>query len=865
MAVITGTPNADFRNGTALTDQIDGLGGNDTLNGLAGDDLIHGGDGNDSIIGGEGADQLFGDAGDDIIYMGRTDLLDIPNGPTSNDFADGGTGTDTVTISWLNQGVNGLDVSMTMNFNGGNFTVTGGGFDWEHGINFERLNYYGSNGGDVVIAGALADYVNLGTGNDHVQTLAGDDVIEDRGGTIDINAGLGTDLLILSQIAALTSGFNISGTGGTYSFFGGVTGTAAGIERLRILDGTAFADLFTGGSAADDVAGGAGADQLSGGVGNDTLSGGDDDDVLAGGDGNDNLIGGFGLDTITGGAGHDGITGGAGNDLLSGGGGDDTISGGEGDDQIAGGAGNDSLAGDLGNDTLSGGTGDDLLSGFLGGNDVLDGGAGFDTASYIYSGPQDDGSGVVADLESPAGNTGDAVGETYVSIEGLLGTSYRDTLRGNDADNIIDGGYGADVLEGRGGADQLIGGTDGSIDTASYASAAAGVHASLIAPAGNTGEAAGDSYSSIERLEGSGFGDVLTGDMFNLSLSGLAGNDLLIAYNDGAFGNAAPDELNGGAGDDTMIGGRGADHFIGGSGNDLVRYDDRNNGNLTVDMAAPGAGTGVAAGDVFDADVEGVAGGIGLDTLFGNALANQLFGLGNADNLQGRGGNDTIWGGDGNDSLFGGDGNDFLGGDLGNDLVNGGAGGDRAVFNSTLAAVVNLNLTVAQNTGYGMDTLLAIENVTSGSGNDRLTGNGLANILSAGIGNDTLNGSAGNDALYGSAGNDRLTGGTGADTFVFTTALGAGNVDRITDFSVVDDTIQLENAVFTGLANGVLTAAAFVANVTGLAADALDRVIYETDTGKLFFDADGSGAGARVHFAALTANLTLTNADFFVF
>ena len=106
---------------------------------------------------------------------------------------------------------------------------------------------------------------------------------------------------------------------------------------------------------------------------------------------------------------------------------------------------------------------------------------------------------------------------------------------------------------------------------------------------------------------------------------------------------------------------------------------------------------------------------------------------------------------------------------------------------------------------------------------------------------------------------------SGTDAFVFNTTLGAVNVDGITDFSVLDDTIWLENAVFTGLANGVLAAAAFVANATGLAADASHRIIYETGTGNLYFDADGNGVGARVLFATLNPSLAVTNVDFFVF
>ncbi|MGO4839731.1 calcium-binding protein, partial [Rhizobiaceae sp. 2RAB30] len=93
----------------------------------------------------------------------------------------------------------------------------------------------------------------------------------------------------------------------------------------------------------------------------------------------------------------------------------------------------------------------------------------------------------------------------------------------------------------------------------------------------------------------------------------------------------------------------------------------------------------------------------------------------------------------------------------------------------------------------------------------------------------------------------------------------ATNVDRITDFSVVDDVIQLENAVFKALTQtGALSSAYFVKNTTGLAHDANDHIIYETDTGKLFYDSNGSASGGSVHFATLSANLNLTAADFVV-
>ena len=90
-------------------------------------------------------------------------------------------------------------------------------------------------------------------------------------------------------------------------------------------------------------------------------------------------------------------------------------------------------------------------------------------------------------------------------------------------------------------------------------------------------------------------------------------------------------------------------------------------------------------------------------------------------------------------------------------------------------------------------------------------------------------------------------------------------MDRITDFDVAADTMRLENAIFTGLAGGTLAASAFVRNTSGNAADATDRIIYESDTGRLFFDRDGTGAAAKVHFATIGTNLAVTNGDFFVF
>ena len=136
------------------------------------------------------------------------------------------------------------------------------------------------------------------------------------------------------------------------------------------------------------------------------------------------------------------------------------------------------------------------------------------------------------------------------------------------------------------------------------------------------------------------------------------------------------------------------------------------------------------------------------------------------------------------------------------------------------------------------------------------------NVLKGGEGNDTLNGGGGSDTLDGGLGADVMTGGASADKFQFMNGLGGGNVDTITDYKVVDDTIQLNDAAFGGLALGTLSASAFF--IGAAAADASDRIIYNSATGALLFDADGNGAGAAIQFATLSTGLAMTAAEFVV-
>ena len=104
--------------------------------------------------------------------------------------------------------------------------------------------------------------------------------------------------------------------------------------------------------------------------------------------------------------------------------------------------------------------------------------------------------------------------------------------------------------------------------------------------------------------------------------------------------------------------------------------------------------------------------------------------------------------------------------------------------------------------------------------------------------------------------------GTASIDFYFDTALSATkNVDRIDSFSVAEDTIMLDRTVFTGVgANGTLSSSAFFAGTA--AQDADDRIVYDSASGKIFYDADGSGGGAAVLFAQVAAGTALTNLDF---
>lgn len=162
-----------------------------------------------------------------------------------------------------------------------------------------------------------------------------------------------------------------------------------------------------------------------------------------------------------------------------------------------------------------------------------------------------------------------------------------------------------------------------------------------------------------------------------------------------------------------------------------------------------------------------------------------------------------------------------------------------------------------------IDGLAGNDTINGREGNDTLKGGDGDDRLSGGAGNDKFSGGAGNDKLAGGAGKDVLTGGAGKDHFVFDTRPSAGNIDTVTDFSVVSDRLDLDHDVFSKLPVGALKPSAFVIGTK--AADSSDRIIYDDKTGKLFYDADGTGKLVAVHFATLDAHLKLVADDFLIF
>ncbi|WP_155935254.1 hypothetical protein [Methylobacterium sp. 10] len=584
--------------------------------------------------------------------------------------------------------------------------------------------------------------------------------------------------------------------------------------------------VLPGSTAPNTLEGRAGDDQLIGNEGNDTLRGGDGNDRHHGNGGDDIILGGAGNDWLDGGAGDDRLDGGAGSDTASyasatsrvlvsldltnwqdtGFGKDRLIS----IENLEGSNFNDQLRGDAGNNTISGLAGNDFIKGGLGADRMI-GGTGDDI--YIVDNVKDTvvelaGEGVDIVNSSVNYTIAANIENLYLSDDAIkaTGNASANHLRGNSANNILDGKAGADTMEGSDGSDTYyVDNVGDKIIEEDFYTDTDRVFASV-------------SYSlgvAVENLTLTGTGD----------LKG-TGNDLANVLT----GNSGNNVLDGRGGADTMVGGAGSDTYI----VDTI-------GDKAVELS------GAAGTDLVKASVSFSLGGSYVENLTligtgnlgatGNSLDNVLRGNAGANVLDGKTGADTMIGGAGSDIYI-----------VDNT-------GDKAV---ELSASVGTDL-VKASVSFSLGGSY-VENLTlTGTGNLSATGNTLANVLK---------GNAGANHLDGGLGADKLTGLAGQDTFVFSTKLGATNIDHITDFSAMDDTIQLSKSVFAALSAGDLAVTAFKdLGVTGAKIDGNDRIIYDHETGALSFDADGSGTAAKaIQFAVIDNHdkVTLTHLDFLV-
>lgn len=315
----------------------------------------------------------------------------------------------------------------------------------------------------------------------------------------------------------------------------------------------------------------------------------------------------------------------------------------------------------------------------------------------------------------------------------------------------------------------------------------------------------------------------------------------------------------------------------GGIGNDIYYVDTafdivRESAGAGFDILYSSVSLQLAAGQEIEVLSTGNAVGTGDINFTGNELNNNIVGNAGVNWLVGGAGDDYLESHAGNDLLDGGLGADFAAGGEGNDIYYVDNVGDVVLeladqgFDIVYASA-DVNLRAGQSievvsTANARSTFAV--NFTGNELNNLLAGNDGANTLRGGGGDDYLEAHGGNDILDGGLGADFLVGGAGSDDFTFSTTLGGGNVDRITDFAIGSDRIVLSRTIFTSLGMDQLPADAFVANTTSTATTAAHRLIYNSQTGGLFYDSDGAGGAAAVQFATLQAGLNLSAADFFV-
>lgn len=544
--------------------------------------------------------------------------------------------------------------------------------------------------GQSVASTKLGHTVDGTAASDTLKGTSAADLIDGHAGADAMTGGAGSDFYIVDDIKDIITEL---ASGGTDQVLASVSYTLPGeVENIYLASGATRAtgnglDNFIAGSdSANILAGLGGDDAIYGGGVRDLLDGGDGNDQLYGADGEDHLLGGLGDDTISGGRANDTADGGTGTNVyvLSGKAADYTLIQIDADHYVLSDAGelrdgNDlisnfqsfqfsdktlSLAAFLSTtgQNLDGTDGDDKLVGTAAG-DILAGMAGDDTlqagsGAEVLAGGEDDDTYLVNTMQDLAVENAGEGTDTVISsvtyylpdeVENLeLTSNSRIDAFGNDLDNYIAGNKNINILDGGAGADTMEGGRgdDGYVvdDT--------GDVVIELAPTGTLDAVTGNDTSGADKIYAF-VTYTLPQYVEALELRGTADIN--------AIGNADVNWLSGNGGNNLLDGGAGADHMRGGSGNDT--YVAENADDQIIELADEGSDTVLTGLGAYTlgANVENLTfTGSGPFSGTGNALDNGIKGGTGDDTLLGGSGNDTLTGGGGDDSIDGGSGEDTL-------------------------------------------------------------------------------------------------------------------------------------------------------------------------------------------------------------
>lgn len=531
-----------------------------------------------------------------------------------------------------------------------NDSLTGTSSDDEiYGLDGQDV-LYGLEGNDTLIGGDNSDTLDGGTGADIMDGGHGNDIyyVDDSGDTVIETQGIGdTDIVYVS--------INYYDAGSAY------------LEQIQYT-GNGSATML-GSDSNNYIGTGAGIDWLEGRGGNDFLFSGSGDDRLEGGSGNDELDGWQGSDTMIGGTGDDVYNVDTAGDVV-------TEYASEGIDTVKVRKSSYTLPANVENADLRYYSGSISVTGNSAGNvfimgtgaQSVSGSTGNDTVSYAHA-----SAAVTVDLWTLI-HVGEAADDTLGSIENLTGSAYDDVLRTLGTASVLDGGPGADTMEGRAGGDIYYVDNAGDLVIEGAGGGADEVRIRNIS-----------SYTLpdyVERLTNTtNFMFTGTGNSLNNEINGGTTTDYL-------HGGAGHDTLNGGDGDDELYGddehdilkgGSGSDDMYGGTGNDTyyVEYE----GDNVTELAGEGTDTvhTTLTNYMISDHVENLSFiGTGNPALnfTGSNVGNIIVGKGNDDLLDGLGGADELQGHAGSDVLHGGAGDDLLIGGAGADVLCGGTGGD---------------------------------------------------------------------------------------------------------------------------------------------------------------------------------------------